>query len=127
MSQMVDCRYLVAAERLWQILDNIDSLSDVIKPTTPKGYAAFYHGVMNRIGERFKVLTSDGYTLRLPEECALKIREETGHIAQQTLCGSEASAQICRCDQGESWREFNILSGYENFNYCPTCGKLLPC
>lgn len=83
MAQTVDYRYLVAAERLWQILDNIDTLSDMVKPTDLRGFAAFYKGVMNRVGERFKVLTSDGYTLQLPEECALKIKEGTGQIAQQ--------------------------------------------
>jgi hypothetical protein len=82
MAQMVDYRYLVAAERLWQIIDNIDTLSDTVKPTDLRGFAAFYNGVMSRVGERFKVLTSDGYALRLPEECALKIVEGTGHIAQ---------------------------------------------
>jgi hypothetical protein len=83
MTKTVDYRYLAAAERLWQILDNIDTLSDKIKPTDLYGFAAFYSCVMNRIRERFDILISDGYTLRLPEECALKIKEGTWHIAQQ--------------------------------------------
>lgn len=101
MPQLVDYRYLVAAERLWQIIDNIDSLSDAVKPTNLLGYAAFYKGVMARVGERFKLLTSDGYALRLPEECALKIVEGAGHSAQQlhgvkgfSSAGEERSAQI---------------------------------
>jgi hypothetical protein len=74
--EKVDHRYFEAAERLWQILDNIDALSDMIKPTSLKGYAAFYQGVMNRVGERFKILISDGYNLFLPKEDNLTIKEE---------------------------------------------------
>ena len=73
--QPVDHQYLTAAERLWQILDNIDTLSDMIKPTGLKGYAAFYKGVMTRVRERFNILVSDGYTLQLPKECDLKIKD----------------------------------------------------
>lgn len=46
---------------LWKILDDIDTASDIIKPTTEVGYKKFYEYVMKQAAERFKYLTSDGY------------------------------------------------------------------
>lgn len=51
--------------------------------------------------------------------------QQTDNKARQVPGSEQPSTQICRCDQGESWRKFNTLSGYENFNYCPSCGKRL--
>lgn len=85
MSMKVDYRYLTAAERLWQIIDNIDSLSDMVKPTDIRGFAAFYNGVMARVGERHKLLVSDGYTLQLPKENNLQI---IGIEKNPSTCGS---------------------------------------
>ena len=36
------------AEALWGIIDDIDTLSDIIKPATEKGYKAFYDAVMKK-------------------------------------------------------------------------------
>lgn len=67
--------YKEKAEALWSIIDDIDTLSDVIKPSTEKGYKAFYEAVMKKQKERHKYLTSyDGYTLTPPE---LHITENT--------------------------------------------------
>jgi len=67
--------YKEKAEALWQIIDDIDTLSDIIKPSTEKGYKAFYEAVMKKQQERHKYLTSyDGYTLTPPE---LHITENT--------------------------------------------------
>lgn len=54
------------AEALWQLLDDIDTSSDVIKPSTEAGYKAFYNSTMTRVDRRFQQLTSDGYNLYLP-------------------------------------------------------------
>jgi hypothetical protein len=58
------------AEQLWSLLDNIDTLSDICKPTekNPKAAMAFYNNAMRYAGERFKVLQSDGYKLYTKEE-----------------------------------------------------------
>ncbi len=67
--------YKEKAEALWGIIDDIDTLSDIIKPATEKGYKAFYDAVMKKQTERHKYLTSyDGYTLVTPE---LHITENT--------------------------------------------------
>ena len=61
--------YKEIAEALWQIIDDIDKLSDIIKPSTEKGYKAFYEAVMKKQQKRHKYLTSyDGYTLTPPEQ-----------------------------------------------------------
>jgi hypothetical protein len=58
--------YKFVAERLWSILDDIDTSSDVIKPTSEKGYKIFYEKTMERVSNRFNYLTSDGYNLYRP-------------------------------------------------------------
>jgi len=51
--------YRPIAEELWQILDDIDTASDIAKPTEIEGYKSFYNYAMRRVGERFKMLTND--------------------------------------------------------------------
>lgn len=60
-SKLEKIRY--AAEKLWGIIDNVDTLSDTIKPSNDLGYKKFYDAVMNRVGKRFKYLSSDGFNL----------------------------------------------------------------
>ena len=59
-------------EALWQLLDNIDTLSDICKPTVndPKAAMAFYNNAMRYAGERFKYMQSDGYKIFTNEEFA---------------------------------------------------------
>ena len=52
-----------AAIDLWQMLDTIDTFSDMYKPAGPDSYKAYYHAVTQEHQKRFKVLTSDGYDL----------------------------------------------------------------
>jgi len=58
------------AEQLWSLLDNIDTLSDICKPTVndPKAAMAFYNNAMKYAGKRFDLLKSDGYKLYTNEE-----------------------------------------------------------
>lgn len=58
------------AEQLWSLLDSIDALSDICKPTEtyPKAAMAFYNNAMKYVGERFKLLQSDGYKIYTKEE-----------------------------------------------------------
>lgn len=62
--------YKQAAYKLWELLDNIDTLSDVFKPTVndPKAAMAYYNNSQRYAGERFKILKSDGYNLFTPHD-----------------------------------------------------------
>lgn len=53
------------AEKLWDLLDDIDSASDMFKPSDNNtgSYEAFYSYVMRKQRERFEYLCSDGYEL----------------------------------------------------------------
>jgi len=54
--------YEKAAKELWQLLDNIDTLSDICKPTIkdPKAAMAFYKNTLKYAAKRFYILKSDG-------------------------------------------------------------------
>ena len=58
------------AEQLWSLLDNIDTLSDICKPTVndPKAAMAFYNNAMKYAAKRFELLQSDGYKVYTREE-----------------------------------------------------------
>ncbi len=75
--------YKHAAEKLWGLLDDIDTLTDVIKPTSLKGYAAFYSAAVKMAERRFLILTSDGYDLTITKTCAQKFKEENKNNIQQ--------------------------------------------
>ena len=77
--------YKVAAEKLWGLLDDIDTLTDVIKPTSLHGYVRFYQAAVKRAEQRHLVLVSDGYSLHIPKPCAQEIVEKTETITQQPL------------------------------------------
>ena len=69
-TSLADCNDIeklrAIAEKLWSILDDIDTLSDMVKPSDLGGYIAFYTGTMYRCEKRGKILESDGYRLYLP-------------------------------------------------------------
>ncbi|MEY4387678.1 MAG: hypothetical protein RLY20_2961 [Verrucomicrobiota bacterium] len=54
------------AEKLWSLLDDIDTASDMFKPSDEAGYRRFYEYAMQKAEERGKQLESDGYHLYLP-------------------------------------------------------------
>lgn len=58
------------AEKLWSLLDDIDTLSDILKPTinNPDSAMAFYKGSMECVARRFGLLKSDGYKIYTNEE-----------------------------------------------------------
>jgi hypothetical protein len=56
------------AEKLWSLLDDIDTASDMFKPSDEVGYRKFYEYTMRRVGERQAILVSDGYDLFLPND-----------------------------------------------------------
>ena len=55
------------AEALWQLLDDIDTLSDRLKPSTAEGFGAFYYRALDLAKQRHALLKSDGHTLTWPE------------------------------------------------------------
>lgn len=57
------------AEKLWQLLDNISTASDMYKPRDEKSYKAFYRYAMKMCEKRGKYLYSpDGMTLVLTKD-----------------------------------------------------------
>jgi len=56
------------AEKLWDLLDDIDTASDMFKPQDEKSAMAFYKYAMLKQAERHKYLKSDGYKLYTNEE-----------------------------------------------------------
>ena len=79
--------YKQAAEQLWKLLDNIDTLSDICKPTVgdPKAAMAFYNNALRYAGERFKILKSDGYGLFTPAEFEALPKKEWAPRSKSTL------------------------------------------
>ena len=55
-------------KRLWCILDDIDTASDMFKPRDESGYKRFYEYAMNKAGRRFALVTSDGHDLFVPKK-----------------------------------------------------------
>ena len=59
------------AEELWKLLDDIDTASDIFKPSVRNGiktYDNFYKYAMKKSALRHKLLMSDGYSLFPPEK-----------------------------------------------------------
>lgn len=56
------------AKALWQLLDDIDTLSDQIKPASHGGFAIFYERVLDIAKKRHLYLKSDGYKLEWPPQ-----------------------------------------------------------
>ena len=75
MEQTNETNFREIAEKLWDLLDDIDTASDVFKPNDEKSYKDFYDYTMNKQIERHKYMKSDGYKLyslaefeQLPED-----------------------------------------------------------
>ncbi len=54
-------QWQACAVSLWGILDDIDTLSDMLKPSDEKGYRKFYAMALKRAEKRHALLHSDGY------------------------------------------------------------------
>lgn len=55
--------YKTIAEELWNILDSIDSLPDMIHPNTKDGHEKCWKMMVTRAEMRHQLLKSDGYKL----------------------------------------------------------------
>lgn len=61
--------YKEIAEKLWDLLDDISTISDVIKPTDIAGYKIFYRDALKKVGERCNYMYSpDGQRLEINEK-----------------------------------------------------------
>ena len=65
---MEEINFREIAEKLWSLLDDIDTASDIFKPQNEESAMAFYNNAMKKVAERFKYLDSDGYKLYTKEE-----------------------------------------------------------
>ena len=54
-------------DKLWSILDDLDTLGDMLKPAEEAGYRQYYELTCRRVEQRHEVLESDGYKLFLPQ------------------------------------------------------------
>ena len=77
-----ECREI--AKFLWGLLDDIDTASDVFKPSCLKSYKAFYEYAMKRAEKRSVCLESDGFSLYITPASS---------TAQHTQASAPASHQ----------------------------------
>jgi hypothetical protein len=66
------------AEKLWKLLDDIDTASDMFKPCEENGiksFQKFYTYSLKKSAERFKVYGSDGYNLIDPKSTQPQLEE----------------------------------------------------
>jgi hypothetical protein len=71
------------ADKLWSLLDDIDTASDQFKPSNEAGCRRFYEYAMKKAGARHAIITSDGYDLYLPSTAKRRI----GYIRSKKCCG----------------------------------------
>lgn len=66
---MIEINWKEKTEKLWQLLDDIDTASDMIKPNNEISYKDFYDYVMKKCAERNNYMNSlDGQTLTAHEQ-----------------------------------------------------------
>jgi hypothetical protein len=59
------------AEKLWELLDDIDTAGDLFKPPINR----FFRYITDKSTQRHKYLKSDGQTLILTRECVKNIKQ----------------------------------------------------
>jgi hypothetical protein len=71
------------AVKLWDLLDKIDTASDMFKPCESNGiksYENFYNYAMSKSEERHKLMKSDGHDLFTIEEFNNIPKDKNGNI-----------------------------------------------
>ena len=56
------------AEKLWDMLDDIDTLGDRLRPSFKENYKEYFNKVQEILRKRHEILMSDGQKLYTPEE-----------------------------------------------------------
>ena len=75
----------IIAEELWTLLDDISTLSDIIKPTKEEGYIMFYKRTLQLAEKRSKWMVSlDGQTLLTTEEARKFEVKESSEFIKKT-------------------------------------------
>ncbi len=69
--------------KLWTLLDNIDTLSDGIKPISLEQYILYFKCVNKQVAKRHKILRSDGYDLFSLEETPKDIGQMLCAVTEQ--------------------------------------------
>lgn len=64
------------AEQLWDIMDKIDSYTDLMDLSNPNHLKSFYDYVNEQIAKRHEILKSDGYKLYTPEEFYTEVSDK---------------------------------------------------
>jgi len=57
-------KYKQIAEKLWKLLDSIDTLPDMIHPNTEALHEKTWRMMVKRAEKRHKLLKTDGYILK---------------------------------------------------------------
>jgi len=70
------------AANLWELLDDIDTASDMFKPADEAGYRRFYEYAMKKTEARHATVTSDGYDLYLSNVAKTAAR---GAVTRRTV------------------------------------------
>jgi rubredoxin len=98
------------ADKLWSLLDDIDTASDVFKPSDEAGYRRFYEYAMKKAGARHAIITSDGYDLYLPNA------QNEARVAASRPEPACANSRRVRCQRCQ--RVYSIQDNPD----CPECG-----
>lgn len=121
-----------AAEILWDMLDNIDTLSDQIKPTDELGYRTFYQKAMNIAVCRHDVMKSDGHTLMWPDDDSVdRIHARYQDLVQAVEAASSGASWSCKFPEHE-WLVRGVNEAFRNgyqalrkpvpmLLHCPIC------
>jgi len=83
--------YKETSGKLWDLLDDIDTASDIFKPSEANGFDSFkkfYTYVMNKSEERHKYMKSDGYDLYSLEEFDKLTRDDNGNLIAKQFEGA---------------------------------------
>ena len=59
--------YKQIAEELWELLDSIDTLPDMVHPSSGEDYKRLWKGILMRAEKRHLLLKSDGFKLTKPK------------------------------------------------------------
>jgi hypothetical protein len=94
------------AESLWSLLDDIDTSSDIRKPTIekPQSLLGFYKQALEYADKRFNYLKSDGYGLYTPSEFEKLPNKSEGQCLKSVR---EPPANTCRSTSEESCQTYN--------------------
>lgn len=82
--------YKEIAEKLWSLLDDIDTASDMFKPCESNGinsFGNFYKYAMKKAMERHNLMKSDGYDIYSIEEFDKLPRDKDGHLLPKEFDG----------------------------------------